>query len=179
MDVDRLWSEAAAAVQGDLDAYVVEEAHEVFLAEAARTRLLDRRGTARIALRGGGEVRGVIVEEPHVLGHVALRDPDGTTSLVALDAIGFLTGSEVRLRPETGASATASAVGDAGCTLASWLREEWQRGSVLHVLDRSGSRWAGRATFVGADHAELDCPTGLVVLPYAAVDCWSTPPGRA
>lgn len=173
MDADRIWDDAVACVQADLDGEAVAEAHELYLAEAARTRLAERIGRVQVSLRSGRDVRGTVVDEPQVAGHLALRGVDGACALVAEHAIRSMTGSAIRLRREDVAHSAAR--GLPARSLASWLREVWQADAAVQVIDLAGESHAGRVVFVGADHLEITARDESIVLPFAAVDLWRVP----
>ena len=84
-----LWQEAAAGVQSWLDADLRAEAYEVFVAEAARCRLVDRVGAARVALRCGVVLEGELVPDSDdaVDEHLVLRGAGDVTRLVPVSAV--------------------------------------------------------------------------------------------
>lgn len=167
MDPLRLWDEAEARVQADVDADLVDEAYEVFLAEAGRLRLADRRGSVRLHLRSGGRVDGTL-DDVRVLAHVGVITPRGGLVLVPTRAIVVLEGSWRGLRMES----APDSGGDV--TLASWLREAWREGILLRVTCCDGLTRVGVLRWVGADHVELhgDDPSQAWVLPYDSVEAW-------
>lgn len=162
---DGLWQEAAAGLQSSLDADLRDEAYEVFVAEAARCRLADRAGPARVTLRCGVVLGGELEPQTDdaVDEHLVLVGADGGTRLVRAAAVVSLTGSRPSLRPE----------GDrVPRSLTSWLRETWSTDEVIRLLDGSG-RWAvGRLGFVGADHVELAHGENRTLVPLTAVEAW-------
>jgi hypothetical protein len=162
---EQLWHEAAAGVQASVDADLREEAFEVFVAEAARCRLVDRVGTARVTLRSGVTVEGVLVPgcDDALDGHLALRRADGGVLHVTVPSVLQVTGSGPALRVEDGRLPRS---------LASWLRECWSAGEVIRLIDGSG-RWAtGRLAYVGADHVELADGADRAVVPVQCVEAW-------
>lgn len=178
-DADREWQDALAIVERDLDEEALEEAHEVYLAEAARIRLRDRRGHLRLVLRCGAEVVGDVGSDDPIAGHLLIVEA-GRTHVIAEWAITMVTGSQVRLRidEETsvdgGVRSALTRMKPAERSLTSWLREVWIEGRRVEAMTASGSLRAGSVTFVGADHVELSgSDSEPVVLPLAAVDVWS------
>ena len=163
--VDRVWLEAAAAVSAHRDAELRADAAEVFASEAARIRLVDLHGPLAIRVRCGQVLRGQRDDQEPVDGHLSLRPDPGTSPrqilLVPSRAVISIEGSVMDLRPELDA--------DRGRSLASWLRERWQDGEVLRILDRSGLVHAGPVEAVGADHVRL---TSSQCIAYDAVDAW-------
>lgn len=169
--VDEVWLEAAAAVSADDAAEVRADAAELFAAEAARTRLVDLRGSVRIRVRCGETLQGIVTTDDPVDAHVMLTSApspgtfDGGRTrclLVPTDAVLQIDGSSIDLRQE--------AVTRVPRTIGSWLRERWSDGEVVRILDRSGVVQTGAVTFVGADHVRLD--SGRCVA-WSAVDAWS------
>lgn len=169
VDPQRLWAEAEAIVQADADADLVDEAYEVFLAEAARLRLVDRRGAVRLQLRCGRHVEGSLLDDLRVGAHLGVSTPSGGVVLVATQAIAVLEGSSQGLRAEC-ASDAASDV-----TLTSWLREAWRQGVLLRVTCGDGLVRVGVLRWVGADHAEFLGADGVHawVVPYASAEAWA------
>jgi len=162
---DGLWLEAAAGVQSSVDADLRDEAYEVFVAEAARSRLVDRAGPARVSLRSGVVLDGELLPDSvdAVDGHLALVGADGRTRLVRVSAVVSLTGSRPSLRPE----------GDrAPRSFTSWLREIWSADEAIRVLDGSGSWAVGRLGFVGADHVELAHGESRTIIPLTSIEAW-------
>jgi hypothetical protein len=160
---DAVWLEAVAAVQSDIEADVRAEAHEVFMAEAARSRLEDRVGMARILLRCGTWVEGRLGGGERVAGHLVLAGIDDRECVVPIGAVANLLGAAPALRVE-------GAPGDP--TVTSWLREVVVAGEVMRVLDCSGRWWAGPIAFVGADHVDIDDAEHRVTLPVSSVEAW-------
>ena len=155
---EQLWHEAAAGVQASVDADLREEAYEVFVAEAARCRLVDRVGAARVTLRCGVTLEGVLAPDcaDALDGHLALRRADAGVLHVAVSAVLQVTGSSPALRVEEGRLPRS---------LASWLRECWSAGAVIRLIDGSGRQVAGRLAYVGADHVEVADGAGRTVVP--------------
>lgn len=162
---DGLWQEAAAAVQSSVDADLRDEAYEVFVAEAARCRLVDRAGPARVALRCGVTLEGELVAaaDDAVAEHLVLVAGDGGRRLIPVGAIVSMTGSRPGLRPEADQRARS---------LASSLREAWSSDELIRALDSAGRWTVGRMAFVGADHVELRHGDIRTVVPMAAVEAW-------
>lgn len=161
---DRVWLEAAARVQSDLDAEARQEAREVFVAEAARCRLADRVGDVRLTLRCGTAVDGVLVAEEPVAGHLTLRDASGRHHVIPAAAVVTMRRSRTALRPEGADEATP---------ITQWLREAWAVHEAIRLLDSAGTSRTGVVSFVGADHVELHDSADSVVIPLAAVEMWS------
>lgn len=159
---DELWLEASAHVQSDDEADLRAEAAEVFLAEAARTRLEDHAGPVRITLRSGRVIDGQLVADDPVAGHLCVADADGGQTRVPIGAIDHVTGSHPALRDEVRVART----------LTSWLRDCWRLGDAIAVLNRSGRWHRGTIDFVGADHVVLLADGGTVTIPFPAVDAW-------
>lgn len=162
--VDGLWLEATAGAQASVDAELRDDAYEVFVAEAARCRLVDRMGPTRMLLRCGEVVDGTLAPDPGeaVDDHLALRGPGGRLMLVPSAAIVSATGSRSALRTEGGVSRTVR----------SWLREAWMAGDPLRVLDCRGRWTGGRLTLVGSDHVELEHDGLVTVVALSAVEAW-------
>lgn len=169
MDPLRLWAEAEAIVQAEADADLVDEAYEVFLAEAARLRLADRRGAVRLQLRCGLPVEGALVDDLRVRGHLSVTTASGGVVLVATHAIAVLEGSSRGLRVECAPDAASD------LTLTSWLREAWRAGALVRVTCGDGLVRVGVLRWVGADHAELFGADGVHewVVPYDSVEAWA------
>ena len=55
---DDPWLEAAASLQVELDVQVRDEAYEVYVAESARGRMVDRVGVVTLLLRCGQVIKG-------------------------------------------------------------------------------------------------------------------------
>jgi hypothetical protein len=162
---DRIWQEAAAGVQSSVDADLREEAYEIFVAEAARCRLVDRVGRTRVALRCGVSLEGELAPEydDAIDAHLMLLGVDGGSRLIPVDAIVSLTGSRPGLRPEADRIPRS---------LASWLREAWAADEPIRLLDGSGRWVAGHLDYVGADHVELMHEDGCFVVPVRSVEAW-------
>jgi hypothetical protein len=160
-----LWQEAAGGVQSWLDADLRAEAYEVFVAEAARCRLVDRAGAARVALRCGVVLEGELDPDSDeaVAEHLVLRGAGDVIRLVPLSAVVSVRESGRGLRPE----------GDgAPRSLTSWLREAWSADDPVRLIDGSGSPVVGRLGFVGADHVEIVDGDVRTVVPLASVEAW-------
>jgi hypothetical protein len=166
---DRLWLEAEAGLQTDLDAQVREEAYEVFVAEAARSRLVDRVGRARLVLRCGAVVTGELEPMARVpAGVIALRDGARDLLLVPVYAVLLSSGSRPGLRSEQ----------ESRPTLTATLREAWSLATPVRVLLADGRWVSGTVGFVGADHLDMCGPDGPVSVPFASVEAWSLGDGR-
>jgi hypothetical protein len=162
---EQIWHEAAAGVQASVDADLREEAYEVFVAEAARCRLVDRVGAARVALRCGVTLEGVLAPDGDgaLDGHLALRRADAVVLHVPVSAVLRITGSDPGLRAEDGRLPRS---------LASWLRECWAAGDEIRLIDGSGRWVAGRLVYVGADHVEVAAGADRAVVPVQCVEAW-------
>jgi hypothetical protein len=160
-----LWQEAAAGVQSWLDADLRADAYEVFVAEAARCRLVDRVGDARVTLGCGVVIQGELAPDAGeaVDEHLVLHGAGGVVRLVPVSAVVSVRGSRAGLRAE----------GDrVPRSLTSWLREAWSAEEPLRLLDGSGRWTVGRLCFVGADHIELDDGEDPTVVPLTTVEAW-------
>lgn len=168
-DSDAIWAEAAAGVQADVDADVRAEAFEVYMAEAARMRIHDRRGPARLTLRCGAVLIGDLAGDGpgSIAGMIEMREASGRRLLVGEAAIMTLTGTAAVLHDE--------AVRRLRPTLSARLRETWQLGGLVRVLLADGRWVAGDIVQVGADHVELAEGGESVVIPFGAVEAWSLP----
>jgi hypothetical protein len=160
---DELWLAAAAGLQSELDADLRDEAYEVFVVEAARSRLQDRVGPARLSLRCGLALEGQLGAEDVIGGHLRLRDHVGRHLVVPVAAVVTVSGTRPGLRPEGHER-----------TLTSWLREAWSSGDPVSVLACSGQWIAGRLTRVGGDHVDLDLGEAELTVAIAAVEAWRT-----
>lgn len=168
-DVERVWADAVAVVEADRDAGSVDEAHEVYLAEAGRTRLRDRRGRVRLALRSGGRVEGELCSPQEIIGCLLVAGEDGATHAVAESSVIWMAGSEVALRAEEGPAQARARER----SLASWLREAWVEGAPVRLLTSSGEQVVVTITFVGADHVEGARGAERLVLPVTSVEVWT------
>jgi hypothetical protein len=160
-----LWQEAAAGVQSWLDADLRAEAYEVFVAEAARCRLVDRVGSARVSLGCGVVLEGELAPDSRdaVADHLVLRGAGDVIRLVPVSSVVSIRGSLPGLRTD-GDRATRS--------LTSWLREAWSTDQPMRLVDVAGTRVVGRLGFVGADHVELVDGEVRTVVPLASVEAW-------
>jgi hypothetical protein len=146
---------------------VREDAFEFFVTEAARIRLVDRRGVVRLHVRSGAVVTGEL--SAHDDGEcLELVDSSGRTVLVPVAAVSSIRGSRTALRDESRSSRPRS--------LASRLREHWSSGTRLRVLLHSGEWIAGVVTLVAADHVELVIASESCVVPFAAAEAWDLGP---
>ena len=155
------WLSAGARVAADLEGDTRDEAVEVFTAEAARCRLADRRGRAIVHLMGGHVLEGRLRPDAAVADHLWIEGRG--EAVVAVTAIRVMTGSRGSLRDEHPRRER---------TLASVLRERWSTAEPLRALSCDGSVRGGVLEFVGADHADLRTPSGVVTLPFPAVAAW-------
>jgi hypothetical protein len=160
---ERLWLEAAASVQSELDAEVRDEAFDVFVAEAGRCRLVDRDGRIRVNLRCGQAIVGVVAPGAWPDSTLAVRVESGDLMLICEQAVVTMTGTTPRLRIEAGLSTS----------LGSTLREVWGAGHPVRLLLTDGRLLGGTLLFVGADHVDLRSPDGAVTVPFSAVDAWN------
>jgi hypothetical protein len=181
MDPLRIWWEAAAEVESDLAADVAAEAYDVFVAEAARVHLVDRRGHVRVQLCSGASLAGEVLDGDEVAGHLGLREESGAVSLVCVAAIVCLRGSRVALRPvdpEDGRPGGLP-VGP-GTSIGSWLRGVGEEGAVIRVALADGTVLAGTVVLVAADHVELVelGSADRVAVPFGAVEYWMIPAGE-
>ncbi|MCX6433626.1 MAG: hypothetical protein NTX29_12885 [Actinobacteria bacterium] len=163
---DDPWLEAAAGLQVELDAQVRDEAYEVFVAESARVRMVDRVGEVTLLLRCGQAIEGELrpPDDNSVAGHLTVVEDSGRLLLVPDAAVVTMTGSRPGLRSEGR---------DPARTLGSWLREAWQGDDLVAGLLCDGSWINGRVAHVGADHVDLvsgGCSTTIAVI---AVEAWA------
>lgn len=156
-----MWLEALARVRASQDVETRLEAAEVFVAESGRCRLVDRVGEARVRLRGGHHLEGVLGREPCVADHLVVEG--AWWSLVPVAAVLSLTGSRPGLRSEAP---------ERERTVASVLREMWQEGVYVRALGSEGGSIAGPLHFVGADHVDLRTSSGTLSLPMRSVSAW-------
>ncbi len=166
MDRKDDWRELAAALAAERDADMRDEAYEVFVAEAARLRLVDRTGPVSLLLRCGHVIDGALdgSSSPRIVDHLTVRELGGRILHVSSAAIVTATGSHPGLRREYEVP---------GRTLTGWLRDAWQADAWVAALtcDR---RWVcGRPLRVGADHVDLAQHGQVVTIALAAVEAWS------
>lgn len=164
------WLDAVADLRTEMDAALREDAYEVFLAEAARCRLLDRVGVARILLRSGVVIDGLLTaeEEPALEGHLTVRTPAGREVLVLLAAVVTITGTSPGLRPEAESAARALAAP----RITARLREAWRSGEQVRALTSRGVWLTGVVTHVGADHVDVDVDGSCVTVALQSADAW-------
>lgn len=166
MNPDDPWLEAAAGLQVEIDTQVREEAYEVFVAESARGRMVDRVGEVTLLLRCGQAIEGELrpQDDDCVAGHLVVAEDSGRLLLVPDTAVVTMAGSRPGLRPEGQ---------DRERTLGSWLREARQGDDRVAALLCDG-RWInGRVAHVGADHVDLvsgGCSTTIAVI---TVEAWA------
>jgi hypothetical protein len=163
---DDPWLEAAAGLRAELDSEARDEAYEVFLAEAARGRLVDRSGPATVLVRCGVVFEGVIgpAGDEAVADHLLLVETDGRALLVPARAIVTLTRSRPGLRPDGPASPRS---------IGSWLRQAALADQRVRALTGVGRWAAGRVAVVGADHVDLGEAGRTTTVAFGAVDAWS------
>jgi len=162
-NVDRLWHDAAAVVEADLQDDAVAEAFEVYRAEIARSRLVDRVGEVEVTLTGGVDLRGRLMDDEPVADCLVLRAPEGVRWIIPVAAVRVLYGGASGLRPETEQTPE---------TLTSVLRRA--EGSTLELRLRDGQRWHASLVAVAADHAVLLCIRSQqqVLVPFTSVEAW-------
>lgn len=171
MDAERVWREAAAAVEVELETEVVEEAYEVYVAEAARTRLTDREGAAHLRLRSGSLLEGDVVADEPIADHLRVLLTTGDVAVVPVTGLVAVRGTRPFLRREGS---------DGSCTLSSWLRSCWLGGVRMRAITVDGLAWSGAIAEVGADHVSLvDDDGGCWLLALASVECWIVPSAAA
>ncbi len=154
MDAERTWQDAAAVVEGELQVEAVEEAYEVYVAEAARTRLTDREGPGLLRLSTGSVIEGEVVVDDPIHDHLQVRLATGDIAVVPLTALICLRGTRPSLRREAREETR---------TLTSWLRSCWLAGVRMRAVTVDGLAWSGTISHVAADH---------VALVDDADDCW-------
>ncbi|MDO8309905.1 MAG: hypothetical protein Q7V58_16330 [Actinomycetota bacterium] len=142
------------------------DAYEVFMAEAARVRLVDRSGPARVVLRCGVTLSGALVPPngQEVSGTLDLLT-DGRRVLVAAGAVVALVGPSAGLRDESGSRRPR--------TLAAWLRECWSAGTRVSALLPDGTWAEGEVVLVAADHVELARQAERWVVPFVSAEAWT------
>jgi hypothetical protein len=163
------WFEAIAGLQADVDAELRDDAYEVFVAEAARGRVVDRVGTARVVLRSGASVDGTLVTdaESRIEDHLVLH-ANGREVLVPLTAVVTIIGSQPGLRPDRVPDQDRAVVP----RITRRLRESWQSGERVRVLTRTGDWISGVIVHVGADHADVDDDGTTITVLLRSVDAW-------
>lgn len=161
---ENAWLETVAELQSGMDAEVRAEARELFEAEAARTRLQDRRGRGVMRLRCGVALSGVLGDADGPDGTVSLRTADGALVVVVQSAVVTLVGAPAGLRDEE-----AHSRGTVGAHFRAW----WAAGGPLRLLLTDGRWLAGVVAFVGADHLELQAGDEPVVVPFGALEAWA------
>lgn len=151
----------------DLDGQVRADAYELFMAEAARMRLVERSGPARVILRSGVALSGQLVppDGPNAVhGLIDLLARDGRRLRVPAEAVVALVGASAALRDEGSSGPPRS--------IASLLREIWATRGRARTLLRDAGWIEGAIVLVGADHVELESAGERWVVPFAAVDVW-------
>lgn len=166
MTIDPRWADLAATLAAASYAEVRAEAGQILAAEAARSRLDERRGPVVLTLVDGQVLRGVL-GRPYVADCLTLLAPDGPDRLVAGWAIGTIEGSVAALRSE------AKGEDRDRWTLGSWLRAAQDEGGRVRATVRGGRIGFGHVRFVGADHVQLLAADGTsLVVAWAAVTIW-------
>ena len=161
--VDRLWHDAAAVVEADLRDDAVAEAFEVYRAEIARSRLVDRVGEVVVTLSCGVDLRGRLLQDEPVADCLVVRAPEGVRWIIPIPAVLVLHGGEAGLRPETELAPER---------LTSVLRRA--EGSALELHLRDGRRWQVSLVAVASDHAVLLQGTSQrqMLVPFTSVEAW-------
>lgn len=164
------WFEAIAGLQAEVDAELREDAYEVFIAEAARGRMVDRVGDARVVVRSGERLDGTLITDPDVRieDHLVLQ-ANGRELLVPLGAAVTITGSRPGLRPDVEPDRRQAITP----RLTMRLRESWQSGERVRVLTRVGQWVGGVIVHVGADHVDIDDGTSIVTVLLRSADAWA------
>lgn len=184
MEAERLWWEADAALSAAAKNEVLDEAYEIYVAEAARSRMVDLCGKGTIMLRSGRDVTGTLGALPPVDGHLAVADESAGTSLIPLHAVVSMTGTFTQLRNELAHDSAHDTVDDqahrSGQRLTGWLRDAWGTGVLIEILTCDGEVRRGRLTWAGADAVVLECADPArgdanleVVIAHDAVERWS------
>ncbi|MCF8526705.1 MAG: hypothetical protein K9G24_01485 [Candidatus Nanopelagicales bacterium] len=176
MEAERLWWEADAALSAAAGDEVLDEAYEIYVAEAARSRMVDLCGEGTIRLRCGRDVTGTLGALPPVEGHLVVADASAATSLVPLRAVVSMTGTFAHLRNEL-AHDTAH---HREQRLTGWLRDAWGTGVLIEILTCDSEVRRGRLAWVGADAVVVESPDPArgdasleVVIAHDAVERWS------
>lgn len=164
MTQDRTWLDLSSALAAAAASELRAESAELLAAEAARCRLVDRRGPAVLRVAGGAVVAGTLVPSS-IDGWLAVDGGAGSVRLVNTAALTLIEGSQAGIRPEDAIVPR---------TLGSWLREQADRGAVLRVTLTDGRVIVGLPVLVGADHVEVRSAGARVVVPWAAVAWWDT-----
>lgn len=161
--VDRLWLDAVAVVEADVQDDAVAEAFEVYRAEVARSRLVDRVGEVVVTLTRGVELRGRLLHDEPVADCLVVQAPEGVRWIIPVPAVLVVQGGESGLRPETEHTPER---------LTSVLRRV--EGSALELHLRDGRRWQGSLAAVAADHAVLlsGAAPHPVFVPFTSVEAW-------
>ncbi len=163
--VEHDWLDALSVVRSDVEVQTRDDAAEVFVAEAARVRLADRHGPARLVLRSGTVLSGVLRGDGEVVMGVLQLDDDDRYALVRRTACLRIVGSTPTLRPDGS--------GPRPRTLASVLRDWWSAADAVRVLCADGTWLDGPLRMVGNDHAVLEAGGVPIVLPFDGVDAWT------
>lgn len=139
----------------------IDDVADVLTAEAARTRLCDRVGAARVWLRCGQVMAGTLAGRADIEGTLSLATTDIGVLVIPEHAVVCIIGGRPGLRDEHARSDR----------LTSRLREAWVSARPIRLLVRDGGWLAGPVDWVAADHVVIggSVPTAV---PYAAVDAW-------
>lgn len=150
----------------EADSDLPADAFDLFMVEAARVRLADRSGPARVVLRCGVVLSGELVPSAgvEVRGMLDLAT-GGRRVLVAADAVIALAGAGAGLREEFGSGRPR--------TLAAWLRDCWSTRTRVSALLPDGSWVEGEVVLVASDHVELARAGERWVVPFASVEAWA------
>lgn len=140
-----------------------DDVPDLLAAEAARSRLADRTGPARVWLRCGQVLSGVLGGERPVEDALVLTTDLGPV-LVPTHAVVCILGGQPGLRDEAQRLER----------LSRRLREVWSAAGSVRVLLRDGGWVAGPVTWVGADHAVVG-GSETTAVPYAAAEAWRLP----
>ena len=168
---DDTWQFHLSMMQSEPTTPLRAEAFEVFMAEAARVRLHERCGPARVHMRSGTVIAGELASpaDGAVEGHVLLVDDEGRHMLLPVASVSAVVGASVALRDESTRRRARS--------FASCLRDCWAAGERLRVLLEDG-RWIdGVIALVASDHVELSVGDERWVIPFVAGQAWDV--GRA
>lgn len=139
----------------------MDDVADVLAAEAARSRLCDRVGSARVWLRCGQVLAGTLAGREAIEGALTLNSGDVGRLEIPLDAVVCVIGGRPGLRDESARPVRLTAR----------LREAWSSGHPIRILLRDGGWQAGPISWVGGDHVVIGGAVPTAV-PYASVDAW-------